>query len=205
MAQQSTRSRSPAPAGSAASQLGWAPLRRDAPGRRPRTRGAFPALDTVEACDAALEAADRDIYAASSIAPHESRVKLIHKAMALWVWSPWPPSAAKVRALGTVLKEGDYISAAAYFSAYRVTAERRGMSFDDPSVRALKGYKRSAEKGDGSRPASHGTPIRTPRRSARRQQRVGAPSAQCPQRIPSSSALGSWHARLNSPVRVPLW
>ena len=67
MAQQPTRSRSPAPAEAAASQLGWAPLRRDAPGRRPRTRGAFPVLDTVEARNAALEVADRDIYAASSI------------------------------------------------------------------------------------------------------------------------------------------
>ena len=115
MAQQSARSRSPAPAGASASQLGWAPLRRDAPGRRPRTRGAFPVLYTVEARDAALEAADRDIYAASSVAPHASRVNMIHKAMALWGWSPWPPSAAKVRALGAVLKEGGCISAASYF------------------------------------------------------------------------------------------
>ena len=131
MAQHSAHSRSPAPAGASASQLGWAPLRRDAPGRRPRTRGSFPVLDTEEARNAALAAADRDIYAASSIAPHESRVKLVYKAMALWGWYPWPPTAAKVRALGAVLKEGGYISAAAYFSAYRVTAERRGLSFDD--------------------------------------------------------------------------
>ena len=149
MAQQLPRSRSPAPAGAAASQLGWAPLRRDAPGRRPRTRGSFPVLDTEEARNAALAAADRDIYAASSIAPHESRVRLVYKAMALWGWSPWPPSAPKIRALGAVLKEGGYISAAAYFSAYRVTAERRGLSFDDPCERALKDYKRSAERGMG--------------------------------------------------------
>ena len=126
MAQQSARSRSPAPAGASASQLGWAPLRRDAPGRRPRTQGAFPVLDTVEARDAALEAADRDIYSAGSVAPHAPRVKLIRKAMALWGWSPWPLSAAKDRALGAMLKVGGYISAAAYFSAYRVTAVRRG-------------------------------------------------------------------------------
>ena len=48
---------------------GLAPLRRDAPGRRPRARGAFPVFDIAEARDAALEAADRDIYAASSVAP----------------------------------------------------------------------------------------------------------------------------------------
>ena len=81
----------------------------------------------MEARDAALEAADRDIYAASSIAPHESRVRIIHKAMGLWGWSPWPPTAAKVRALGAVLKKGNYISAAAHFSAYKVTAERMGL------------------------------------------------------------------------------
>ena len=69
--------------------------------------------------------------------------------MALGGWSPWPPTAAKVRALGAVLKDGGYISAATYFLAYRVTAERRGMSFDDPSVRALKDYKRSALRGMG--------------------------------------------------------
>ena len=106
MAQQSARSRTPAPARPSASQLGWAPLRRDAPGRRARTRGSFPNLATEEARDAALEAADRDIYAASSTAPYASRIKLLHKALALWDWKPLPPSAAKVRALGAVLKEG---------------------------------------------------------------------------------------------------
>ena len=159
MAQQSARSRSPAPAGASASQLRLAPLRRDAPGRRPRTHGALPVLDTVKARDAAFEAADRDLYAASSVAPHMSRVKLIRKAMALWGWSPWPPSAAKVRALGAVLKEGGCISAASYFSAYRVTAERRGMPFDDPSVRALKGYMRSAERGMGPGQQAVGLPL----------------------------------------------
>ena len=159
MAQQATRSRSPAPAGSSASQLGWAPLRRDAPGRRARARGSFPMLATEEARDAALEAADRDIYAASSTAPYASRVKFLHKALALWKWTPLPPSAAKVRALGAVLKEGRYISAAAYLSTYRTWAERRGMSFDDPALRAIKDYKRSAERGMGPGQQAMGLPF----------------------------------------------
>ena len=64
-------------------------------------------MDTEEARGAALEAADRDIYAASSTAPYASRIKLLHKALALCEWKPLPPSAAEVRALGAVLKDGE--------------------------------------------------------------------------------------------------
>ena len=116
MVQQATRSRSPVPAGASASQLGSPPLRRDAPGRRARTRGSFPNLATEEAREATLEAADRDIYAARSTAPYTSRIKLLHKALALWKWTPLPPSAAKVRALGAVLKEGVHLRGSAPLS-----------------------------------------------------------------------------------------
>ena len=64
-----------------------------------------------------------------------------------------------MRALGAVLKEGGCISAASYFPAYRVTAERRGLPFDDPSVRALKDYMRSAERGMGPGQQAVGLPL----------------------------------------------
>ena len=52
-----------------------------------------------------------------------------------------------------------YISAAAHLSAYRTWAERRDTSFDDPAIRTLKDYKRSAERGMGPGQQSMGLPF----------------------------------------------
>ena len=143
------RSRSAGGRGGGASRGGWAPLRADAPGRLPRSVGSYPDLSTEAARDAALAAADSDIYAASSGPPVASRIRFIHRALAEWGWTAWPPSYEKIRALGAVLKAGGYRSAAHYLSQYKVSGERRGYHFDGPLLRALADYKRSCERGMG--------------------------------------------------------
>ena len=120
------RSRSARGRGGGASRGGWAPLRAGAPGRLPRSVGSYPDLSTEAARDAALAAADSDIYAASCGPPVASRIRFIHRALAEWGWTAWPPSYEKIRALGAVLMAGGYRSAAHYLSQYKVSGERRG-------------------------------------------------------------------------------
>ena len=101
-----TRSRSDARPSS--SRPGWPPLRKDAPGRNRRARGSFPDLSTPEARQAALAAVDADIYAASSKAPTDSRLRFVDKTLHLYGMTPYPPTREKVRTLGAALKAGGY-------------------------------------------------------------------------------------------------
>ena len=154
-----TRTRSRSGARPSSSRPGWAPLRKDAPGRKRRTRGSFPDLSTPEARQAALAAVDADVYAASSKAPTDSRLRFVNKTLHLYGMTPYPPTREKVRTLGAALKAGGYTSAANYLSAYRVEAERQGFHLDGPFDRAMADYRRSCERGLGAPVKSRALPF----------------------------------------------
>ena len=138
---------------------GWAPLRADAPGRLPRRRGSFPDLDTAEARASAVEDLRKDVYAASSIPGVTSRIRFLRKALRRWKQSPWPITVEKVERVGAALKRGNYASADAYLSQYRVSSERRGYDITGPLARAFKDADRACKRGIGAGVKSMGFPF----------------------------------------------
>ena len=69
---------------------GWAPLRRDAPGRQTRATGKFPDFATAAAREAAVRAVRMGVYAASSLPGVRSRRRFLRKALAGWDQVPYP-------------------------------------------------------------------------------------------------------------------
>ena len=66
-------------------------MRGDAPGRRGgRLIGSLPVWTDEEDRQRALEALDRDAYAASSIGPNASRIRTLYKALDVWLLAPFP-------------------------------------------------------------------------------------------------------------------
>ena len=124
-------------------------LRSGAPGRLDRQFVRFPAVLSEPDRVAALEALDRDILAESTHRSNEARLRTVSSALSLWGIPMWPPTAASWKALAATLKAGRYASAALYFSAYRVAAERRGYVLDDLCIRSIKDYTRSCLRGIG--------------------------------------------------------
>ena len=129
-------------------------LRRGAPGRLDRQFASLPSVLSAEARTAALDALDKDILAESTQRSNEARLRTIANALRLWGIPMWPPTAASWKALAATLKLGRYSSAALYFSAYRVAAERRGFVLDELAIRSIRDYTRSCTRGLGepSRP-----------------------------------------------------
>ena len=129
-------------------------LRRGAPGRLDRQLAGLPAVLSFDDRRLALEALDRDILAESTHRSNEARLRTVENALRLWGIPMWPPTAASWKALAATLKQGRYASAALYFSAYRVAAERRGYLLDELAVRSIRDYTRSCTRGLGepSRP-----------------------------------------------------
>ena len=145
-------------AGSQASGSGWAPLRKDAPGRLVRTRGKFPLLDTPEARAAAIEEVRSGVYAASSQAGVKSRRTFLRRALAQWEQEPFPPSVEKIERVAAVLKQGGYRSASSYLGQYRADSERDGHEVTDPMRRAFTYMTTSCERGQGPWGAYHEHP-----------------------------------------------
>ena len=52
-----------------------------------------------------------DVYAPGGQRQLDSKMKTIIIALRQWSFDPWPPSAAKVHALGASLKSGGYLAA----------------------------------------------------------------------------------------------
>ena len=90
-----------------------------------------------------------DVYAPGGQRQLDSKLKTIVAALRRWSFDPWPPTAAKIHALGATLKSGGYLAAPNYLYSYKVVAERLGYSFDPPLQRALKDSVRSCERGVG--------------------------------------------------------
>jgi hypothetical protein len=125
------------------------PLRKDAPGRLERTRGALPTLATEEQRSAARSSFEKDVYATSTRRVLEAKLVTVSKAFALWGREPLPPSIESVTELGATLKAGGYRSASSYLTAYRGLIERSGYSIDGPLARSFRDAARSCERGLG--------------------------------------------------------
>ena len=91
-----------------------------------------------------------DIYAAGGQSQTESKLRTVTSALAQWSFAPWPPTPAKIHALGASLKAGHYLASANYLSTYKVVAERLGYDFGSTLQRALKDAVRSCERGQGA-------------------------------------------------------
>ena len=90
-----------------------------------------------------------DFHAPSTRDSVAAKWKTILKMLELQGLSPFPPSVAKVHALGVALKFGRYRSAAGYLSQYRVECERRGFFVDQLMQRAIRDSTRSCLRGLG--------------------------------------------------------
>ena len=110
--------------------------------------GCFPPARTTDWQQAKTEFF-RDFYAVSNQPSVQSRLKFVHKALAVFGLVPLPPTVEKVHNLGVVLKVGRYSSAANYFAAYRTACERSGYGFDAQMARAVKDGVRSVLRGLG--------------------------------------------------------
>ena len=78
-----------------------------------------------------------DFYAPSTKESVAAKWRTVTKMLELQGMSPFPPTVARIHALGVALKYGKYKSAASYFSQYRVECERRGFHVNGPSVTPL--------------------------------------------------------------------
>ena len=128
---------------------GWAPLREDAPGRRPPSRGKLPQFSSDVERNKAVDTLIKDFYAPSSQRSMSFKWVTITRALSMWGLSPLPPTPAAVVALAAALKRGQYQSAESYLSLYRVRAEREGYNFDAALNRLMKDAARSCARGRG--------------------------------------------------------
>ena len=111
--------------------------------------GALPRWLDEEDRFRAMEAFERDVLATSTREALEAKMRTIHRALAGWGLTPFPPSLFTIRALGATLKRGGYRSAASYLYLLKTEAQRRGCGWPDPYQRALKDAIRSCERGMG--------------------------------------------------------
>ena len=131
-------------------RLALPPLRQDAPGRRGGPAiGALPSWAGPDDRLAALEALERDVYAASTREAVAAKLRTVRRAIGSWGMAPYPPSLQTIQALGATLKRGGYRSAASYLWLYKVESQRRGFAWIDVFQRALKDSIRSCERGLG--------------------------------------------------------
>ena len=105
----------------------------------------------------ALDELERDVYAASSRGPNESRLRTLHRALDAWGLDPFPPTLRTVRAFAATLKRGKYRSAASYLWLYKSEAERRGHCWSSVLAKALRDGIRSCERGMG--PTTQAQPL----------------------------------------------
>ena len=107
--------------------------------------GALPRWADPDDQLAALEALERDYYAASTFESVKAKLRTISRALAGWSLLPFPPTLDTIRALAATLKRGGYRSAASYLWLYKVESQRRGHGWPDTLQRALKDCVRSCE------------------------------------------------------------
>ena len=97
-----------------------------------------------------MDAYAQDIYATGGQAQVQAKIKTVTAALRQWGFDLWPPTPAKVHALGATLKAGGYLASANYLSTYKVVAERLGFAFGPSLQRSLKDAIRSCERGQGA-------------------------------------------------------
>ena len=96
-----------------------------------------------------MRALVEDFYAASAGATVAAKWRTVVKALGMYDFTPFPPTAQKVLALGAVLKAGGYRSAETYLQAYRTAADRAECPFGGAELRAVRDATRSCKRGLG--------------------------------------------------------
>ena len=86
-------------------------------------------------------------------------MRFLNKALRRWKQKPWPITVEKVERVGAALKRGNYPSADAYLSQYRVSSERRGFDITGPLARAFKDADRACKRGIGPGVKGLGLPM----------------------------------------------
>ena len=71
------------------------------------------------------------------------------KALQAWGFSLFPPTPAKILALGATFKEGGYRSTPNFFTSYRTEAQRQGFEITGVLHRHFEDAKRSCNRGLG--------------------------------------------------------
>ena len=125
------------------------PLRKDAPGRRAPSKGMLPKWESVEHQHQALARLQSDVHASSSKPTHESHLCTMAKALRAWGFSLFPPTPAKILALGATFKEGGYRSSSNFFTSYRTEAQRQGFELTGVLHRHFEDSKQSCNMGPG--------------------------------------------------------
>ena len=111
--------------------------------------GCFPKDLRGEVLKEAKDRFYEDFYAPSNRATMAARWRTIVKMLDLQGLGPFPPSVARIHALGIALKHGQYKSASNYLGHYKVECERRGFAMDSLMQRAIKDATRSCVRGLG--------------------------------------------------------
>ena len=112
-------------------------------------RGSLPNWESVEHQRQALERLQKDVHASSSRPTHESHLNTMATALRVWGFSLFPPSPAKIMALGATFKEGGYRSSGNFFTSYRTEAQRHGHEITGVLHRHFEDCKRSCNRGMG--------------------------------------------------------
>ena len=90
------------------------------------------------------------IYATGGQAQMQAKLKTITAALQQWGFDLWPPTPAKVHALGATLEAGGYLASANYPSAFKVVAGRLGFVSSPSLQRSLRDAVRSCERGQSA-------------------------------------------------------
>ena len=124
------------------------PLRNLAPGRKQLARGSGEPLSAGER-KAAMEDVCKDVHAASTVKPQESKLRTIRRFLACFGLPLVPFTTEVVYALGAALKWRKYRTAHLYLYMARATAEREGAEISRATQRAMTDVIRSCKRGLG--------------------------------------------------------
>ena len=106
-----------------------------------------------------MEIFKTEFYAASNQQVVRAKWRTITAMLAMWGHPPFPISVDKVFCLGASLKRGQYRSAGAYLSTYKIEAERHGFEITAQILRAIKDSERSATRGLGGPTKARALPL----------------------------------------------
>ena len=111
--------------------------------------GGFPVFPLASDMEEAAEQFFLDMHAPSNRHVVNAKLNTVRNTLLLWHVPLFPPTVAKLNAIGVVLKAGKYKSAETYYSVYRGACERSGFAFDSTMTRAVKDGVRSVTRGLG--------------------------------------------------------
>ena len=137
------------------SRTAFPPMRKLARGRDKLARGSGEPLSAGER-KAAMDEVFKDIHAASTLKPQESKLRTIRKFLA-YLGLPLVPFTTEVEyALGAALKWAKYRTVNLYLYMARATAEGRGAEISRVTQRAMTDVIRSCKQGLGQAKSCEG-------------------------------------------------